>query len=319
VANKTLPDDLQSFREGLQSRSEALQTFEEEIRRQPAKLEAFEEELRSRPADLELIARAVQADRSDTSGYVEGDLACPTPAEDRIIPSSLGTDVSRFQATTRRNQYEDQQMRLVLATALGPESNAVDVGAHGGTVLREVQRLAPRGQHLAYEPLPDQARKLAQLFPEVDVRQSALADREGRTTFVHVTTLSPWSGLQRRPYPDYVKEEDLEEIPVTVERLDSSLPEGYVPTVIKVDVEGAEEMVLRGALGTLVAHRPLVIFEHSISASWGYGTTSASLYRLLCDEAGYRIFDLAGDGPYTAPEFEESQRQLRWVNYIARP
>jgi FkbM family methyltransferase len=231
----------------------------------------------------------------------------------------FGTDITRFQATVRRNRYEEEQMRLVIASTLASDSNAVDIGAHGGTVLREILRCAPTGSHVAYEPLPDLASRLARLFPEVDVRAVALSHEEGQASFVHVTTLSPWSGLMRRPYPANVAEGDLEEITVSVESLDRSLPDGYVPRLIKVDVEGGEEWVLRGALGILKAHRPTVIFEHSISACGSYGTTSASLYQLICDEAGLRIFDLAGDGPYTLAEFEESQRQLRWINYLAQP
>lgn len=231
----------------------------------------------------------------------------------------LGTDTSRFQTTVRRNRFEEDQMRLVLASVLGSNGNAVDIGAHGGTVLREIMRCAPHGSHMAYEPLPDHAARLARLFPAVDVRQVALANEEGEMSFVHVTSLSPWSGLRRRPYPATVQEEDLEEITVRVEPLDKSLPEGYVPRLIKVDVEGGEEWVLRGALGVLVTHRPTVIFEHSVTACEGFGTTSASLYNLICEEAGFHIFDLAGDGPYTLPEFEESQRQLRCVNYLAQP
>lgn len=138
-------------------------------------------------------------------------------------------------------------------------------------------------------------------------------------SFVHVTSLSPWSGLRRRPYPATVREDDIEEITVRVEPLDQSLPEGYVPELIKIDVEGGEEWVLRGALNVLMTHGPTVIFEHSVSACENFGTTCASLYKLICEEAGFRIFDLAGDGPYTLPEFEESQRQLRCINYLAKP
>jgi FkbM family methyltransferase len=236
-----------------------------------------------------------------------------------VIPAPLGTDTSRFQSTGRRNRFEEDQMRLILASTLASDSNAVDVGAHGGTVLREILRCAPLGNHIAYEPLPDHASRLARLFPTVDIREVALSHEEGQATFVHVTTLSPWSGLMRRPYPPHVAEGDLEEITVRVERLDTSLPDGYVPRLIKVDVEGGEEWVLRGALGILKAHGPTVIFEHSVTACGSFGTTSASLYQLICKEAGLRIFDLAGDGPYTLAEFEESQRQLRWINYLAQP
>lgn len=62
----------------------------------------------------------------------------------QVVPSMLGTDTSRFQATVRRNRFEEDQMRLVLASVLSSNSNAVDIGAHGGTVLREIIRCAPR-------------------------------------------------------------------------------------------------------------------------------------------------------------------------------
>ena len=231
----------------------------------------------------------------------------------------FGTDKSRFLTTVRRNHFEEDQMRLVLASVLNSDSNAVDIGAHGGSVLSEILRCAPQGSHVAYEPLPDHAKRLTRLFPDVDVREVALSHEEGQTSFVHVKTLSPWSGLLRRPYPPDVKDEDLEEITVRVERLDQSLPEGFVPRLIKVDVEGAEEWVLRGALQVLRTHGPTVIFEHSVMACKAFETTTSSLYQVICEEAGFRIFDLAGDGPYSLPEFEESQRQLRSINYLAQP
>jgi hypothetical protein len=63
----------------------------------------------------------------------------------------------------------------------------------------------------------------------------------------------------------------------------------------------------------------VLIFEHIFKTAAVYGTTSISLHRLLCEELGYGIFDLAGDGPYSVEEFEESQAQLRWINYLACP
>lgn len=317
-ANRAPDLDVGAFLHELQQRPEDLRAFAQELRQRPEDLRTFEQDVRKDPDDLEALKDAIRKGVSRESIRVRQD-SSRTPIPPGTAPSVLGTDVSRFHLTTRRNRYEEEQMRLVLAMALAPDSNAIDVGAHGGTVLREILRLAPQGSHLAFEPLPAEAQRLVKLFPEVDVRQVALADSEGETTFVHVTSLTSWSGLRQRDYPSSVTDDDLAEMRVRVERLDQSLPQGYVPELIKVDVEGAEEWVLRGALATLQNHRPVVIFEHSMSASAIYGTTSSSLHHLLCQEAGLRIFDLAGDGPYTVDEFEESQFQLRWVNYIARP
>ncbi len=273
--------------------------------------EAFRTELLRRPGALEEFRRAVLEEHS------RGGM---TPPTSRLATAGLlaGGD-ARFHAASRRNHYEQEQMRIVLASTLRSNSNAIDVGAAGGDVLREIMRVAPNGRHVAFEPRPDAARRLANLFPAADVRAMALSDNNGTANFVCVKNALPMSGLARHPYPDYVDDSDLEEITVGVGRLDDCLDPEYAPAMIKIDVEGAEGLLLRGASRTLTTHRPVLIFEHIFFTAAVHGTTSISLHQTLCDNFGYRIFDLAGDGPYSVEEFEESQMQLRWINYLACP
>jgi hypothetical protein len=89
--------------------------------------------------------------------------------------------------------------------------------------------------------------------------------------------------------------------------------------LIKIDVEGAEEQVLRGALETIRRHQPVVVLEHGNSAA-AYGTRPDDVFRLLCDEAGLRIFDMDGVGPYTLERFRvvaSPPAATRW-NFFAR-
>jgi hypothetical protein len=74
-----------------------------------------------------------------------------------------------------------------------------------------------------------------------------------------------------------------------------------VPALIKIDVEGAEEQVLRGAERTLAEHRPLVVLEHDRRAEH-FGTSSTTIHGLLA-AAGLRVFDIDGNGPYDAAGF----------------
>jgi hypothetical protein len=91
-----------------------------------------------------------------------------------------------------------------------------------------------------------------------------------------------------------------------------------VPHLLKVDVEGAEHLVLRGALGTLTTHRPLVLFEHQKSTASHYGSGPEEMYELLTGEAGMRIFDMDGSGPYTLASFQEAyETGSRW-NFLAQ-
>ena len=68
------------------------------------------------------------------------------------------------------------------------------------------------------------------------------------------------------------------------------------PIFIKIDVEGAEALVIEGALHTICEAQPIIAFEHGGPAHQ-YGGTSNDIYRMLCDEAGLRIFDMNGNGP----------------------
>lgn len=226
----------------------------------------------------------------------------------------------RFRTNVRRNRFEDEQFRLVLAASLPVDGNVVDVGAHGGEFLREVLRVAPAGSHIAYEPIPHLALRLKHLFPDVQIREAALSDHAGRSKFMRVVGALPYSGFRRRQYPAHIRpDEDIVEMDVPIERLDDALPAGYRPALVKIDVEGAEEEVLRGATETLATHRPVLLFEHGPGGATFYGTTPATIHRLLVDDHGYRIFDLTGDGPYDLTAFEEVFRQERWNNYLARP
>ncbi len=273
--------------------------------------EAFRTELMRRPGALEEFRRAVLDERSRSG---------TSPAPSRYeVAGRLAGEGNRFQAAMRRNHYEEEQMRVVLMAALRSGSNAIDIGAAGGDVLREIQRVAPDGLHIAFEPRPDAASRLAGLFPGVDVRATALSDTNGAATFVCVKNALPFSGLARHSYPAYVDDSEIEEITVPVARLDDCIEPDYAPALIKIDVEGAERQLLEGASRTLTAHRPVLVFEHIFSTAAVHGTTSEAVHQLLCDELGYRIFDLAGDGPYSLDEFEESQLQSRWINYVACP
>ncbi len=216
-----------------------------------------------------------------------------------------------------RDQSDFEQMRRLLAFTLGTDDNCIDVGAHRGAVLAEMVRAAPGGHHVAFEPIPHLRALLQESFPSVEVREAALSDHPGWAEFAHVRgTAEGWSGLRFRPLPTG-EEADVENIEVQLEVLDQVLDPGYRPAVIKIDVEGAEQQVLRGAIGTLRRHRPIVIFEHGSGSAETYDTSPDDIYALLGHEVGYRIFDLDGNGPYTLEEFRRTFYSGERVNFVS--
>jgi FkbM family methyltransferase len=213
----------------------------------------------------------------------------------RLAHAVLG---SRSQ---RRNRLDDLSL-LLLIRSLPPDANYVDVGANRGHILRWFVASAPAGRHFAFEPLPDLARSLRYEFPDVTVHAVALSDRSGTATFYRADedTRSSLSDATSTSAST-----------VTTVPLDDVLPEGYVPSLIKIDVEGAEGLVLRGAAGTLERSRPLVAFEHG-SAAQSFGFTHADIHELLTG-CGLAIFDMRGTGPLSWKEFESSEA---W-NFVA--
>lgn len=221
-----------------------------------------------------------------------------------------------FAPAARRELRDQHAVQVLLTAILRQDSNAIDVGANEGAVLELLTRIAPAGRHRAFEPIPDLCRRLQERFPEVDVRQLALSDVAETTEFAHVLDAPAYSGLrQRADLPHGAGR--VQRIPVRTERLDDVLDAGYVPTLLKVDVEGAELNVLRGAAETLRRHRPFVLFEHGAGGADLYGAAPGSLFDLL-DEVGLRIFDLEGEGPYSRERFQETFTKPIW-NFLAAP
>lgn len=201
------------------------------------------------------------------------------------------------RGASRRGYVDDEHTRLLIALALPAGSSCIDIGANVGAVLEDIVASFPDGPHLAFEPLPELAADLERRFPQVDVRNVALSDHAGTATFSRVVDAPGHSGLG-----EVRGEGAVEQLEVPLVALDDVLPDGFVPAFIKIDVEGAEEQAFRGMLRTLREHRPLVVFEHGDHAA-RFGTTSESIHDLLCGEAGLRLFDVDGNGPFSRAEF----------------
>lgn len=221
-----------------------------------------------------------------------------------------------FDAESRRELRDEYAIHVVLATVLRCDGNGIDVGANEGAVLSRIVAVAPDGRHIAYEPIPELCHALATGFPQVDVRCRALSCESGAAEFSQVLDAPAFSGLRLRE--DLPRgSHHIRKITVQVQRLDDELDPAYVPSLLKIDVEGAELGVLRGAAATLERHRPFVLFEHGAGGADLYGSRPGELFDLL-SSVRLRIFDLDGEGPYTRDQFEAVFTEPIW-NFLAAP
>jgi FkbM family methyltransferase len=181
----------------------------------------------------------------------------------------------------------DRETIAVIERVLHTNSNCIDVGCHRGDILREILRVAPIGTHYAFEPIPYLYRRLVKHFRNVRVCQLALSDRPGVTTFHHVLNRPDYSGIRQRKYPS--NDEIIEQIEVRQDTLDNVIPENVPIHFMKVDVEGAELNVLRGAVRTIQDNKPVIVFEHGLGAADFYGAKPDEVFELLSKCCGLRV------------------------------
>jgi FkbM family methyltransferase len=147
---------------------------------------------------------------------------------------------------------------LALMGALMREGDCyVDVGANVGFHTRRAARLVgPTGRVIALEPAPNTLRLLRLNTAElgnVTVLPVAAADGQGHAPF-YIRTAGDTSSLlpSREGHVIQVETVTLDAALAGIERVD----------LLKVDVEGCEYRVLKGAQGVIGRTRPAVIFEH---------------------------------------------------------
>jgi FkbM family methyltransferase len=221
--------------------------------------------------------------------------------------------LAAFYPGIRQAWREEIAVRAVLASGLRSDSTYVDVGTNRGQVLREAVRAAPRGRHIAFEPIPELAAQVGASFPQVDCRRLALGAAAGSAEFCYFRKLDGWSGLRRSPEIGDAQG-DPEYLQVAVSTLDRELA-GVTPDVVKIDVEGAELAVLEGACETLAQTRPLVIFEHVAAAAALYGASAHAIWDLLAG-LDYEVFTVTGAGPLSRTAFAADAGVVNW---LARP
>ncbi len=187
----------------------------------------------------------------------------------------------------QKNLAYDEQTFEVMRRWLREDSNCVDVGCSKGVILEQMLRCAPFGTHYAFEPIPKFYQTLLESFPTVKVYDIALSDEVGEVLFQHVTFSPGYSGLKKRQYDR--QDEPVEEIRVKTDLLDNIIPGDLSISLIKIDVEGGELQVLRGAVDTIRKNRPVIIFEHGLGAADFYGTTPEQVYDLLTGECDLQI------------------------------
>ena len=217
-----------------------------------------------------------------------------------------------------REARDDRAIATLMNRVLTPESTCVDIGANLGRILRMMVDRAPRGRHIAVEAIPELAASLRARFPGVEVHECAAGDETGTTIFHHITNMQGWSGL-RPPASAWHTAQGVvlqqEALTLQIRRMDELIPSDCSVRLMKIDVEGAEAAVLRGALTTIRRCRPYLIVEFGETHSQSFGVTPDEMFSLLTIDCGLTVRTLSTQRRLDRKAFVQICRHATLTNY----
>lgn len=169
------------------------------------------------------------------------------------------------------------------------EMTILDIGAHKGSYsLLCAKLMNDRGRVLAFEPDPENCNWIkkniqANGYKCIELHQCALSDREGSATFYAANGLG---SLVSTSLPTAY---DKKPITVQTRMLDTVLNAEniHIVDIIKVDVEGADLLVLKGAERTLRSMNVILLMDIDINSN----AERKELFDFLTD-CGFQVYRL---------------------------
>ncbi|MCC7271645.1 MAG: FkbM family methyltransferase, partial [Alphaproteobacteria bacterium] len=207
----------------------------------------------------------------------------------RVPPDMRFTSVTAFLL----RDWVEPELRA-LERFVGAGEVLVDVGANIGLyALKGARIVGPTGRVVAVEPGAVASEMLAAnlklnpYFQQVDIVRKALADKVGQATLHHIPL-----GDDPQAF-SLLADGSADGETVETTTFDAMVADLGLPRVdcVKIDVEGAEGMVLAGARETLRRWRPTVIFEVNCPTLLRRGDPTDVAWNLLAGY-GYRFFRL---------------------------
>jgi FkbM family methyltransferase len=223
-----------------------------------------------------------------------------------------------------RRRYEESEMRFVRSVVRSGEY-VLDIGANVGFFTVWMASLVgPHGHVFAYEPLEQNAllleRSLAEngLEDRVTLRRDAVALVSGESGMVFL----PLEAGSQNSGGAYLVDSDGEIPPghrVVRSRVVSLDGEEFLRPIrfIKIDVEGAEPLVFRGARRLLEEDRPVILCEINPEQIAKVGATTARELIREMASLGFECRLLGGEGP-GEPVEDATDDRVRSVVFAPR-
>lgn len=193
-----------------------------------------------------------------------------------LIPPALETYLRRRRYYRILRTQEPELDAQICRSYLKPGDVAIDVGANVGVYTKVFSEcVGATGSVHALEPVPETFGYLLHNVTNLGLKNVFLYRiAASSSSGISHMYMPLWHGGRRNIYEARLDEAG--DIPVRLGRLDD-LFAGIKPAFVKIDVEGHEAEVVRGAERLLLMHRPALLVE----------VTTVEVEELLAD-LGYR-------------------------------
>jgi FkbM family methyltransferase len=194
-----------------------------------------------------------------------------------------------------RGEYEKFDVSLMKAI-VPDDGHFIDVGGNVGYYsLCVAARPSFTGKVLAFEPLPkfwslfDRSIRENDLGNRVSVRQLALAETPGE---MHLSDAEETTNAGATRLVAHAAGQSAGRL-TEVEALDR-VADGLRPDALKVDIQGAEGLFLKGAARTIAAHKPTLLMEINRDMLAILSRTSPAAIHQQLSELGYSVWSSSG-------------------------
>ena len=180
-----------------------------------------------------------------------------------VVQAWFTNESIRFRVRALKARFRDQRIEFgVIRRYLQPTDIACDIGANKGSFIYWLSSWCRNGRVIAFEPQPELARRLEQVcrvikLDNVKVEAKAAYSRSGKQDLFVPKGHQPGASLNRKA----AEGESFEILSVPVVSLDEYFAEHDKIGLLKIDAEGAEFEILKGAERILRRHAPLLVFE----------------------------------------------------------
>lgn len=193
-----------------------------------------------------------------------------------LIRLNIDDDIMYFSG-----RYELHSEAACFQSLLKPGMTVIDIGANLGLYsLVAAKAVGPEGKVFGFEPVPAIMKRFREnialnQLPNITAVACAVGERIGSASFYLNEIKSENSGLGSlvRPIGDRM---------ITVETitLDEFKIQNNIQKIsmVKIDVEGAEHLVLDGMKGILHDDRPTLLVEHNDAALSRAGSSAKALF-----------------------------------------